>query len=70
MLVTPARVGPERAAAAVGWQAAAGSVGSAAGPALAGIVLDRAGIDAYGPLLLAMAALLAGAVTVLRRPLA
>jgi predicted MFS family arabinose efflux permease len=67
MLVTPARVGVERAAAAVGWQAAAGSVGSAAGPAAAGLVLDQVGVDAYGPVVLAMALLLALAVAALRR---
>jgi fucose permease len=67
MLVTPARVGVERAAAAVGWQAAAGSVGSAAGPAAAGLVLDRAGVDAYGPVVLVMSLLLVLAVAALRR---
>jgi fucose permease len=67
MLVTPARVGVERAAAAVGWQAAAGSVGSAAGPAAAGLVLDQAGVDTYGPVVLVMALLLALAVAELRR---
>jgi fucose permease len=67
MLVTPARVGVERAAAAVGWQAAAGSVGSAAGPAAAGLVLDQVGVDAYGPVVLVMALLLALAVAALRR---
>ncbi|MCU1373360.1 MAG: Permease of the major facilitator superfamily [Actinomycetia bacterium] len=67
MLVTPARVGEERAAAAVGWQAAAGSVGSAAGPAAAGLVLDHAGVDAYGPVVLAMAVALSVTVAALRR---
>ncbi|MCU1485296.1 MAG: Permease of the major facilitator superfamily [Actinomycetia bacterium] len=67
MLVTPARVGVERAAAAVGWQAAAGSVGSAAGPAAAGLVLDVAGVDAYGPVVLVMAVALAATVGALRR---
>jgi fucose permease len=67
MLVTPARVGVERATAAVGWQAAAGSVGSAAGPAAAGVVLDLAGVDAYGPVVLAMAVALAATVGALRR---
>jgi predicted MFS family arabinose efflux permease len=67
MLVTPARVGPDRAAAAVGWQAAAASVGSAAGPALAGVVLDQVGVDVYGPVVLAFAAVLTGAVVALRR---
>lgn len=67
MLVTPARVGVERAAAAVGWQAAAGSIGSAAGPAAAGVVLDVAGVGAYGPVVVAMTATLAVTVELLRR---
>ncbi len=62
MLLTPARVGADRATAAVGWQTAASSVGAAAGPALVGIVLDRVGIEAYGPAALVMAAALAVAV--------
>jgi fucose permease len=65
MLLTPARVGAARAAAAVGWQTAASSVGAAGGPAIAGIVLDRVGIEAYGPVALAMAGALAAAVVAL-----
>ena len=65
MLRTPARVGMERAAAAVGWQTASSSIGAAAGPAIAGVVLDHAGIEAYGPIALAMAAALGVAVLAL-----
>lgn len=65
MLLTPERVGTERAAAAVGWQAAASSVGAAAGPAVAGLVLDRAGVEAYGPTALAMSVVLGAAVAAL-----
>ena len=65
MLLTPARVGADRAAAAVGWQTAASSIGAAGGPAIAGIVLDRVGIEAYGPIALVMAAALAVAVVAL-----
>ncbi len=65
MLLTPARVGAERAAAAVGWQTAASSIGAAAGPAVAGIVLDQHGIDAYGPIVLVMAVALAVMVVAL-----
>ena len=65
MLLTPGRVGPERAAAAVGWQTAASSLGAAAGPAVAGVVLDRVGITAYGPVALVMTAALACAVVAL-----
>ena len=68
MLLTPERVGVERAAAAVGWQAAASSVGAAAGPAAAGVVLERAGIDAYGPVTAAMVVALAVVLAALRRP--
>ena len=67
MLLTPERVGSERATAAVGWQAAAAGVGAAAGPALAGVILEAAGIAAYGPITLAMAAALAVAIAALRR---
>ena len=66
MLLTPARVGADRAAAAVGWQTAASSLGAAGGPAIAGLVLDRVGIEAYGPIALAMAAALAAAVIALQ----
>jgi fucose permease len=66
MLLTPARVGAERAAAAVGWQTAAACLGAAGGPAVAGLVLDRVGIGAYGPVSLVMAAALALTVVVLR----
>lgn len=65
MLLTPARVGGDRAAAAVGWQTAASSMGAAAGPAVAGVILDRVGIEAYGPIVLLMAAALAATVLAL-----
>lgn len=65
MLLTPARVGAERAAAAVGWQTAASSLGAAGGPAVAGIALDRVGIEAYGVIALVMAAVLVAAVLAL-----
>jgi fucose permease len=67
MLLTPARVGPERAAAAVGWQTAASSIGAAAGPATAGVVFNSVGIEAYGPVALVMAAGLGAAVLALVR---
>ena len=67
MLLTPARVGAERAAAAVGWQTASSSVGAAGGPAVAGIVLDQAGIEAYGIIALVLAAALLAAVLVLQK---
>ena len=66
MLLTPARVGHERAAAAVGWQTAAASIGAAGGPAATGVILDAIGLDAYGPVTLALSVALAVAVTALR----
>jgi fucose permease len=71
MLLTPERIGAERAAAAVGWQTAAASVGAAVGPLVVGVILDRTGIEAYGPSVAVMAVLLLSAVRLLsgrRRP--
>lgn len=51
VLVTPSRVGGERAAGAIGWQMAAAGAGGAAGPTAVGTVLERVGVDAYGPVL-------------------
>jgi fucose permease len=65
MLLTPARVGAERAAAAVGWQTASASIGAVAGPALAGVILDAAGIEWYGAIAVAMAVALAAVVIAL-----
>ena len=65
MLLTPERVGAERAAAAVGWQTAAASIGAAGGPAAGGVVLDGVGIEAYGPITLALAVALAAVVIAL-----
>ena len=65
MLLTPARVGADRAAAAVGWQTAASSLGAAGGPAVAGLVLDHVGIEAYGVIAVVMAAALVAAVLAL-----
>ena len=65
MLLTPARVGAERAAAAVGWQTAASSLGAAGGPAVAGLVLDHVGIESYGVIAVLMAAALVAAVLAL-----
>ena len=67
MLLTPARVGAERAAAAIGWQTAASAVGAAAGPAGAGVVLAAAGIGAYGPIVVGGSLALAAAVAALGR---
>jgi fucose permease len=66
MLLTPARVGADRAAAAVGWQPASSSVGAAGGPAVAGIVLEQAGIEAYGIIALVLAAALLALVFLLQ----
>ncbi len=63
VLVTPSRVGSERAAAAIGWQMAAAGVGGAAGPAIVGVVLESAGVDAYGTAVFVLSLVLAAAVT-------
>ncbi len=68
MLLTPERVGAERASAAVGWQTAASSIGVAGGPAAAGVVLEVAGIGAYGPTAVVMAGLLVVVISALLRP--
>jgi MFS family permease len=69
MLLTPERVGRERAAAAVGWQAAASATGAAAGPAAAGLILTTRGPEAYGPVSFALVVLFGSSLAVLRRPL-
>jgi len=50
--VTPARVGAARTASAVGLQVAAGGLGGGLLPLSVGLVMDRAGLEALGPLLL------------------
>jgi fucose permease len=67
MLLTPERVGPERAAAAVGWQTASSSVGAAVGPAVAGAIMESVGVDTYGPIALGMAGMLGFAIAAMRR---
>lgn len=67
MQVTPERVGTSKAVAAIGWQAAAGAAGGIVGPAASGLVLGRAGTDAYGAVVIvASAAMLAGLAAVTR----
>ena len=68
MVVTPQRVGAERAAAAVGWQTAAATMGAAAGPAVAGLVLEAGSVSAYGPLTLLMTFALVAAIRAAMRP--
>jgi predicted MFS family arabinose efflux permease len=58
VLLTPLRLGPERAAAAVGRQLAAATLGATAGVALGGVVAQVAGVRALGPYLAAIAAVL------------
>jgi fucose permease len=64
MLVTPEQVGAERATAAVGWQTASATAGAAAGPAIAGLVLEAAGVGAYGTVALLMTLALAIAIAI------
>lgn len=65
MLLTPERVGAERASAAVGWQTATSAIGAAGGPALAGVILEATSVAAYGPTTLVMALALAATVIAL-----
>jgi fucose permease len=64
---TPRRVGATQAASAVGLQVAAGGLGAAALPALAGVVAAAAGLEAIGPFLLGATSVLAGLAELLAR---
>jgi fucose permease len=55
---TPARVGERHAAHAVGFQVAAATLGAGTLPALAGLLMRRAGLETLGPFLLGAALLL------------
>ncbi|HUY30950.1 MAG TPA: MFS transporter [Acidimicrobiales bacterium] len=69
--LTPARVGAARAHRVIGWQIAAAGVGGAAVSAATGLVLQRAGLGAYPPVLAVTAAavvLLALVLETLTRP--
>jgi fucose permease len=57
---TPDRIGPERAASVVGYQVGAASLGIGLGPALAGVLAERLGLESIPPFLVlgAMALLL------------
>ncbi len=63
--LTPRRVGPERAHRVIGWQVAAAGVGGAAVSALAGLVLQHDGLDAFGPFLAVSGGLVLAASTTL-----
>jgi fucose permease len=55
---TPGRVGERHAPHAIGFQVAAATLGAGTLPALAGLLMRRAGLEALGPFLLAGALLL------------
>lgn len=57
--LTPSRLGPQRAMNAVGWQLAAAGAGGAGLSALAGVVLERVGLGAFGPSVLTLVLALA-----------
>jgi fucose permease len=57
--VTPARVGPEMTANAVGYSLAAGTIGGGGLPAATGVVLQALGVLTLGPLLVAIAVAMA-----------
>jgi fucose permease len=52
---TPRLVGPEHAANAIGFQISAASLGFATLPGLAGLLAERLGLEAIGPILVAFA---------------
>jgi fucose permease len=65
--LTPARLGAEAALYAVGWELAAAGVGGAGLSALAGLVLQGAGLAAFGPVLAVLAATVLGLDLLLER---
>jgi len=65
--LTPIRVGAHRALQVIGWQVAAAGVGGAAVSALAGLVLQRAGLSAYPPVIVAAAVVVAVSAFALER---
>lgn len=65
--LTPVRLGVDRAAAAIGYQIAAGTAGSAVLTAAAGVAAQRFGLESLGPFLLAAAASMLALDTVARR---
>ena len=60
VLLTPLRLGPERAAAAVGRQLAAATLGVTAAVGLGGVVAQLAGVASLAPYLFALALVLVG----------
>lgn len=65
--LTPARMGPEHAANTVGFQVAGAVLGGAALGSSFGLLADQVGLEALGPFLLAVAALLMAVFEVLER---
>ncbi len=65
--LTPARVGAVGAQRVIGWQVGAASVGGSATAALAGAVLQHAGLPAFGPFLTVAALLVAAGSALLER---
>jgi fucose permease len=65
--LTPQRVGHERAPGAIGWQLCAASLGASGCSAYAGLVLQREGFSATGPLLLGYAVVLGALMVALHR---
>lgn len=67
MSLTPARMGPAHAANTVGFQVAAAMLGGAALASGFGLLADSAGLEAFGPFLMAEAVLLVGVFLLLER---
>ena len=65
--LTPGRLGPGTAISAIGWQLAAAGAGGTGLSALAGVVFQLTGLGGFGPVLVLLAALLAGLNLLLER---
>jgi fucose permease len=65
--LTPTRVGAAGAQRVIGWQVGAASVGGSATAALAGAVLQHAGLSAFGPFLALTALVVVAASALLER---
>jgi len=67
MAATPARVGPDRAGHAVGFQVSAGMIGAATLPGLAGVLVEPFGLEAIAAFAVGLAVLLLAIHEVLLR---
>ncbi len=64
---TPAWIGAARTPAVIGWQVAAGGLGSAALPACAGLLSQANGLEALGPFLFGLSVVMLGLYVAIER---